>query len=376
MNKKAFTLIEMLAIIIVLSFIILITMPVIQDMINKSKFSAAVDSAYGYKDALEKHFLSPTIEGDYELDGIYIVSGETVSGPELDPTDIYIKGDKPTSGYMRYKNNILEVACLEINEYRVVYTNEEFTSNEKNNCNINFQKDSWETIKSLLSADKTIYPIGSTKKQKMNLDGTEKEYTLRLVNVSHPSDCDRLDFSKTGCGVVIEFVNTIGAYPYYENFNSDTDINTGWAGSTLRTVLNTGQNSIYNKLPEDLKAVIIPTGPVVSSWAGSGSQVNSMDDYLYIEAPRELNITAGSGCNNATYGTSCDRASNLTRTMDFYTNSGAAKKYTALGEVTVYWSRSMNNATGAWTISTTGAASSYQNIATPYEVAPAFRILD
>ena len=376
MKNKAFTLIEMLAIIIVLSFIVLITVPVIQEMINKSKFAAAVDSAYGYKDAVEKHFITPTIEGDYELDGIYTISGETISGTDLEPTDVYIKGDKPTSGYMKYKNNLLETACLEINEYRVVYTNEEFTSNEKSDCNIDFQKDSWETIKSLLSADKTIYPIGSTKKQKMNLDGTVKEYTLRLVNVSHPADCDRLDFSQSGCGVIIEFVNTIGNYPYYDGFNPSTDTNTGWSGSTLRTLLNTGENSIYNKLPDDLKTVIIPTEPITSSWASGQTLTNSMGDYLFIEAPKEINRTAGSGCNNSTYGSDCDRASNLTRTLDYYSSNGDRKKYTISGEITEYWSRSMNDTNTAWTINTSGTVSATKNISNSYGVAPAFKILD
>ena len=375
MNKKAFTLIEMLAIIIVLAFIVLITVPVIQDIVNKSKYSAAVDSAYGYKAAVDKQFISPTVEGDYELDGIYIVSGETISGEDLDPTDIHIKGDQPKTGYMRYKHNLLEVACLEINDYRVIYSDNEFTATEKGDCNVDFEKDSWEAIKSLLEVDKTIYAVGSTKKVKMNLDGTEKEYTLRLVNTTSPADCDRIDFSQSSCGVIIEFVTTIGAQPYYENFNSSTDTSTGWGGSTLRTYLNTGNNSIYNKLPDDLKAVIIPTEPIVSSLA-TVSFNNTMGDYLFIEAPKELNVGAGYGCNNSTYGDSCDRAKNLTRTLDYYASSGSRIKYTTSGEATIYWSRSMHNNDDAWVVSAAGTIGNSSGLSSSTQVAPAFKILN
>ena len=53
-NNMAFTLIELLAIIVILAIIAVITVPIILNIIDNSKRGAATDSAYGYKNAVEK----------------------------------------------------------------------------------------------------------------------------------------------------------------------------------------------------------------------------------------------------------------------------------------------------------------------------------
>ncbi|MBP3920766.1 MAG: prepilin-type N-terminal cleavage/methylation domain-containing protein, partial [Bacilli bacterium] len=50
--NKAFTLIELLAIIVILAIIAIITIPIILNVVDNSSKGAAVDSAYGYKDAI------------------------------------------------------------------------------------------------------------------------------------------------------------------------------------------------------------------------------------------------------------------------------------------------------------------------------------
>ena len=58
MNKKGFTLIELLAIIVILAIIAVITVPIILNIIENSKNGAAQDSAYGFKDAVEKYYVA------------------------------------------------------------------------------------------------------------------------------------------------------------------------------------------------------------------------------------------------------------------------------------------------------------------------------
>lgn len=53
-KKNGFTLIELLAILVILAIIAVITIPKINKVINESKQNAARNSAYGYKDAIEK----------------------------------------------------------------------------------------------------------------------------------------------------------------------------------------------------------------------------------------------------------------------------------------------------------------------------------
>ena len=375
MKNKGFTLVELMAIIIILALVFAITIPIIQDLSNKSKRAAAVDSAYGYRDAVSKYFMSKQVREDIDLDGIYTVTDGHLSSNTLQDTEISLKGVAPSSGYLRYNEGVLELGCLVINGYQVMYVDEEFSTEKKGDCSNDFATDSWKTIKSLLAADRSAYPLGAMRKEKMNLDGTERIYTLRLVNTSTPDTCKTNNVSKSGCGVVIEFVTTIGNYPFYENFESSTSVNGGWAGSSLRAFLNTDENNIYSKMPADIKDVMIKTEPIFSSQAsGTGSISPSAEDYLYIEAPKELNRTTGWGCDYR-----CDRMASSMRAMDYYAADGDRKKFTTAGEITEYWSRSMYGDGGngsAWTINTSGSAGSYRNIELSYGVAPAFRILD
>ena len=57
-RSNAFTLIELLAIIVILAIIAVITVPIILDVIDNSKKGAVKDSAYGFKDAVNKYYVS------------------------------------------------------------------------------------------------------------------------------------------------------------------------------------------------------------------------------------------------------------------------------------------------------------------------------
>ena len=336
MKNKGFTLIELLAIIIIIAIITLITMPIVKNVIDQSKEKAAVNSAYGFKDALHNYYINSTLDDETELEGIYRINDGVIDGPNLSSVSISLKGTKPSAGKVVYKNGNILIACLEINGYKVKYRDEQFISEGKGSCDAsaaNFATDSWAEIKFNLEADRNAYPIGSLKTVKMNLTGEEKEYTLRLINTSHPAECDTRDvagnmtFSQTGCGVVIEFVTIIETRAMNESQN-----NTGYTATSLRTHLNTDDDSIYNKLPDDLKAVIIETSPMVSG--GVNKALYSYGEKLFPLGIKEVNMSSGT-----------DLSSSYTRVLDFYVdnnNNNARKKYTATNKVEPqkYYSRS------------------------------------
>ena len=60
-EKKGFTLVELLAVIVILALIALIATPIILNVINDAKKQAAKDSAYGYMDAVEKYIVSSKV---------------------------------------------------------------------------------------------------------------------------------------------------------------------------------------------------------------------------------------------------------------------------------------------------------------------------
>ena len=61
-KKKGFTLVELLAVIVILAIIALIATPIILNVINDAKKEAAKDSFYGYMDAIEKAIIVNDID--------------------------------------------------------------------------------------------------------------------------------------------------------------------------------------------------------------------------------------------------------------------------------------------------------------------------
>ena len=133
-KKNAFTLIELLAIIVILAIIAVITVPIILNIIENSKKGAAQDSAYGYKESVEKYYVSRLIENNNEqdtiLNGIYTIS----DGKLNNNIDIPFEGTKPTSGFLMYEKNILKSSCIIINDYVTEYNGKTFSVTNKLKC--------------------------------------------------------------------------------------------------------------------------------------------------------------------------------------------------------------------------------------------------
>ena len=129
-RKNAFTLIELLAIIVILAVIAVITVPIILNIIENSKKGAIADSAYGYKSAVDKYYLSKLSDTpDFKLNGVY-----TVSNGELNGEDVPLSGRKPSIGSLVYTNNVLKDGCLQFEEYKVTFENGSVASTEVGEC--------------------------------------------------------------------------------------------------------------------------------------------------------------------------------------------------------------------------------------------------
>ena len=102
-NKKGFTLVELLAVIVILAIIALIATPIILNVIDDAKTKAAKNSAYGYIDALEKANAQDMLSSESinVLSGAYTISNGTLTYGEKTVT-VNFKGTKPTSGTLTY----------------------------------------------------------------------------------------------------------------------------------------------------------------------------------------------------------------------------------------------------------------------------------
>ena len=102
-----------------------------------------------------------------------------------------------------------------------------------------FSEDSWETIANAIKSGNTsVYNVGDTKEVEVSGYGT---FTVRIANMSTPSECNIEGFSGTACGFVVEFVDIITNHAV----NSTLTNVGGWRDSEMRTFVN---NDIYNAL--------------------------------------------------------------------------------------------------------------------------------
>ena len=129
-KKNGFTLIELLAIIVILAIIAVITVPIILDIIDNSKKGAASDSAYGYKDSINKYFLTKLSE-----DSSYNIPNNSYKTSDLKTLGVSLSGKEPESNsWVTIEKNKVINACLQFDEYKVEIKNGEVDSTTKGDC--------------------------------------------------------------------------------------------------------------------------------------------------------------------------------------------------------------------------------------------------
>ena len=228
-----------------------------------------------------------------------------------------------------------------------------------------FEKDNWSTIVSnVKSGNINAYNVGDIK----NVDlGTYGTHTLRIANISTPSECSGTGFSQSACGFVLEFADIITTHTM-----NDTDTNVGgWPSTSMRTFVN---NDIYNAIPNEIKNAIIDT-TVVSGHGKSDIENFTSTDKLYLLAPKEIYS------DWSTYQSANDTAKDLTRTLDYYKNlgtstsnrSGVKKKNGTSADYWWFRTASSNTLEGFYTVASTGTYSNDVAVYT-HGVAPAFRL--
>ena len=111
-------------------------MPIILGIIENVKMGAAKNSAYGYKDAVNKYYMTKSLnmkdyviqDGEYDIDPQtgYLVGTETLA--------IEILGIKPDGGGLKFQDNKIDEGCLQFGDYAVSITNENIGNTTKAIC--------------------------------------------------------------------------------------------------------------------------------------------------------------------------------------------------------------------------------------------------
>lgn len=197
-SKKGFTLIELLAIIVILAIIALITVPIILGIIDNSKKGAVKDSAYGYKDAVQKFYVNKAIsEPNYVIpDGTYMIS-------DLETLGVSVNGDKPDSNsWLHIEKNSTIAGCLQYDEYNVVITGGDVGNAVKGECDepgpsfvLNEDLTSYPTLIATVYLDPTMISNSCNADKAVSDPGTKSGCMKWYVY-------DEFDEDKDGNGVI------------------------------------------------------------------------------------------------------------------------------------------------------------------------------
>ena len=351
MNKKGFTLVELLAVIAILAILVIIALPNVLKMFNDSKKNSFLTEAKTLYSEVSKKYISENMKGNKltyissEDDTKLEMTGRDLQYCVLLNTDGSVKSMKVSNGEW--------IAELPSGKKITDLKNADLKDGNLNDydCYNPFRDDSWETIASNVKAGSTSkYNIGDEKE--VDLGTTYGKHKVRIANMSTPNECNDSNFSQSACGFVVEFTDIItthvmnpkGDYngkTYRYGWNKD-----GWPASAMYKFLNdeSDSSSIINLLPKELKNVIKPTITV----SGRGSEdtveyITSPDDKLdklYLLAPKEI---------YSDWSNQGDTAWNKTRQLDYYkikgvttSNFGGANKKNN-GSDDWWWLRSANS---------------------------------
>ena len=129
-KKNGFTLIELLAILVILTIIAVVTVPIILNVIDNSKKGTITDSAYGYKDAINKYYLTKLGE-----DPTFEFQNGTYTRDQLKNMGVTISGQEPHSNsWVEISNNEVINGCIQYDENKVVIQNGNVQQAVKGTC--------------------------------------------------------------------------------------------------------------------------------------------------------------------------------------------------------------------------------------------------
>ena len=139
-RKNAFTLIELLAVIVVLAIIALIATPIVMNTIKSAKKGAAERSADSYVSAVETAVAEVRLDNKTVPDGTYQIDEEgnlTGTGLPDGKLKIEMNGKKPTSGTIKISNGqVTTDSKITVGSYEVAYnpTTKKYEATEKGNA--------------------------------------------------------------------------------------------------------------------------------------------------------------------------------------------------------------------------------------------------
>ena len=125
--KKGFTLVELLAVIVILAVILTISVPAVKKTVDNAKKKSAENDALMIKNIAEKYY-TRNLDKDEEITGV-----------DLSTDTLSYSGEKPTKGYLYFTEDGIAYGKMYINGYCVEVKSDGTNTSEKvsiDDCNI------------------------------------------------------------------------------------------------------------------------------------------------------------------------------------------------------------------------------------------------
>ena len=246
LKKRGFTLIELLAIIVILAIIAVITVPIVLNIIEKSKVGATKNSAYGYTDAITDNGVS-----NLTIDPTFKYLDKTYTAEELKGIGVSVSGDEPDEGsWVTMVNNDIVDGCLQFGDYKVIVEHGYVSEPEKGTCD------------TYVPWVQTIYPtvlrnIGGTIYYDSAWIKAHPVYYNPVTNTTcNSSDASSALGTSTGCMKWYAYSETYGKVNLlldhnisdYQSWESNSETVNSTAPDNLLDVINTKTAGWSDKL--------------------------------------------------------------------------------------------------------------------------------
>ena len=312
MKRKGFTLVELLAVIVILAVILTIAVPAVKKTVDSAKKKSAENDAIMIKNIAEKYYTS-NLDKDEEITGIDL-SSDTLS----------YSGEKPTKGYLYFNEDGIAYGKMYINGYCVEVKSDGTNTSEKvsiDDCNIADISTGGNTSGGNQGGS------GSTEVTKTYTNGEVVYYNPVTNTKCNSSEAVSTTGTKEGCMRWYAFLDDVdSSIKLLLDHNIDVNCSSSTRLTTLQSSISSWDSSVKNT------ARLIEASEIVKM-TGFSNWTDNAEDFsgYYLHNNSTSTVYKGSAGTNkyswlfdntdscTTYG--CNVANSTLQAAGYWTNT-------------------------------------------------------
>ena len=312
MKRKGFTLVELLAVIVILAVILTIAVPAVKKTVDNAKKKSAENDAVMIKNIAEKYY-TRNLDKDEEITGV-----------DLSTDTLSYSGEKPTKGYLYFTEDGIAYGKMYINGYCVEVKSDGTNTSEKvsiDDCNIADISTGGNTSGGNQGGS------GSTEVTKTYTNGEVVYYNPVTNTKCNSSEAVSTTGTKEGCMRWYAFLDDVdSSIKLLLDHNIDVNCSSSTRLTTLQSSISSWDSSVKNT------ARLIEASEIVKM-TGFSNWTDNAEDFsgYYLHNNSTSTVYKGSAGTNkyswlfdntdscTTYG--CNVANSTLQAAGYWTNT-------------------------------------------------------